>query len=102
MMRRPQRSTLFPYTTLFGSVSEKLGHQPAAELRDNSWGYECCEIRPSRSGGSGRDSGIGDGGSGRWSPDRKTTPLNSRHQITPHPLFFFKKKTKTHLPPVPF
>src|SRR5947208_10765206 len=75
MLRRPPRSTLFPYTTLFRSSRER---------------------RPARRAGS-RDSGRGRGPapprSGRES-DRKSTRLNSSHQIISYAVFCLKKKKK--------
>src|SRR5258708_14508698 len=65
MIRRPPRSTLFPYTTLFRS------RHAAPDL-------------PAGRGGPGR--GPQDGG------DRKSTRLNSSHQIISYAVFCLKKK----------
>src|SRR5207244_9121031 len=75
MIRRPPRSTLFPYTTLFRSRER---HPPDAD--------------PFRPGGDRRDGG------GRDRPrDRKSTRLNSSHQIISYAVFCLKKKShKTH------
>src|SRR3712207_9187914 len=37
MIRRPPRSTLFPYTTLFRSSLEKLGAKSVNDLSDDDW-----------------------------------------------------------------
>src|SRR5947208_13794290 len=71
MIRRPPRSTLFPYTTLFRSrpgSSSLLARQFAPEAR-------CC-------------SGL--------RRDRKSTRLNSSHQIISYAVFCLKKKKKKH------
>src|SRR6185436_20430683 len=66
MIRRPPRSTLFPYTTLFRSqlcrdagAPMRLCHDKAADLADE---------------------------------DRKSTRLNSSHQIISYAVFCLKKK----------
>src|SRR5260363_160976 len=66
MIRRPPRSTLFPYTTLFRS----------------GWSAAIC-----MPGHAGPDI------SSRWS-DRKSTRLNSSHQIISYAVFCLKKKKK--------
>src|SRR5215216_6912161 len=69
MIRRPPRSTLFPYTTLFRSPHP--GHRPRSvgglTALPSPW-------RPSR--------------------DRKSTRLNSSHQIISYAVFCLKKKKK--------
>src|SRR5258708_12884693 len=84
MIRRPPRSTLFPYTTLFRSrehhAHEVLGvgevvlgiHERLADRVFVSHGH--------------------DGG------DRKSTRLNSSHQIISYAVFSFKKKKKPTKP----
>src|SRR5258708_26244893 len=99
MIRRPPRSTLFPYTTLFRSVQ----HQSHVAL----WEYECymgpqwgllclvgldyiecyvgrraIESRPTKHK------------SPHWG-DRKSTRLNSSHQIISYAVFCLKKKKHT-------
>src|SRR5438552_12281819 len=69
MIRRPPRSTLFPYTTLFRSRSSRPV-SPGA----------CCS--PPRTPASCRD--------------RKSTRLNSSHQIISYAVFCLKKKNTTH------
>src|SRR5258708_9883358 len=80
MIRRPPRSTLFPYTTLFRSdltqASPALRLVPLA--LDTS--YKLLNIRVASNGRAGRD--------------RKSTRLNSSHQIISYAVFCLKKKTK--------
>src|SRR5256885_12820348 len=79
MIRRPPRSTLFPYTTLFRSV----GHLPAR----------------GDPGHRGRDlpgaDHAGDPGHG-CRGDRKSTRLNSSHLVISYAVFCLKKKKKIH------
>src|SRR6476660_9960216 len=65
MIRRPPRSTLFPYTTLFRSP-RGAGHARGPPARG---------ARPGRG-------------------DRKSTRLNSSHQIISYAVFCLKKKKK--------
>src|SRR5262245_65122052 len=67
MIRRPPRSTLFPYTTLFRSG-------PARHHRGGG---------PARSDGAGADPA---------GPDRKSTRLNSSHLGISYAVFCLKKK----------
>src|SRR6476660_8933789 len=66
MIRRPPRSTLFPYTTLFRSAG--AGVDASADDR-----LDGAHERPS-------------------SADRKSTRLNSSHQIISYAVFCLKKK----------
>src|SRR5258708_21671931 len=84
MIRRPPRSTLFPYTTLFRS-DEVAAHRAAhaaivhlehflvgadEEVFEMNNGCVCCTV------------------------DRKSTRLNSSHQIISYAVFCLKKKKK--------
>src|SRR5947208_8085243 len=81
MIRRPPRSTLFPYTTLFRSRG--LGHARTI-IRD----LEKRRVRRAAGAETHRPSP---------SPDRKSTRLNSSHQIISYAVFCLKKKkTITH------
>src|SRR5258708_17434023 len=85
MIRRPPRSTLFPYTTLFRSQAD--GEEPEAP-RGAQRGRR--EGRLGQAGPAGRPS------RGRLAPtgllDRKSTRLNSSHQIISYAVFCLKKK----------
>src|SRR3712207_8736635 len=91
MIRRPPRSTLFPYTTLFRSA-ESVRPPPAALLPL----LRQPEDRPL--GGAG-DEGSGGDRRGRASRaggslhrDRKSTRLNSSHANISYAVFCLKKK----------
>src|SRR3712207_7692385 len=77
MIRRPPRSTLFPYTTLFRSWSSSRG--PASRWSSCASGSPSPPRRrvPPRS-----------------TPDRKSTRLNSSHANISYAVFCLKKKTK--------
>src|SRR5947208_8205960 len=93
MIRRPPRSTLFPYTTLFRSCTPKERQWPrpqpevrrrqrriatfalAAGFRFAAWQRE-------------HESNVAEG-------DRKSTRLNSSHQIISYAVFCLKKKKNT-------
>src|SRR5438067_5501513 len=67
MIRRPPRSTLFPYTTLFRSI-------PTSTC--SAWPTSCSSAaRPC------------------WGRDRKSTRLNSSHVSISYAVFCLKKKT---------
>src|SRR5438034_7488274 len=82
MIRRPPRSTLFPYTTLFRSPWGWLEHHPRlnrAEVQQlKDWYARAC--------------------SGERVPlarlDRKSTRLNSSHTVISYAVFCLKKKNK--------
>src|SRR5258708_31289377 len=80
MIRRPPRSTLFPYTTLFRSLvcdmRHAKAHQPAP---------------PSSSPPASESSFV---------TDRKSTRLNSSHQIISYAVFCLKKKIDTTAGPL--
>src|SRR2546426_7803927 len=84
MIRRPPRSTLFPYTTLFRSrlgiakvnqqpIAQVLGDRAVKALNDVSTG----------------------GLIGPHHLDRKSTRLNSSHLVISYAVFCLKKKKKT-------
>src|SRR5438552_17247871 len=68
MIRRPPRSTLFPYTTLFRSVTANGNRKQRGQSE------------------LGRQHGL--------KSDRKSTRLNSSHQIISYAVFCLKKKKK--------
>src|SRR3712207_8917510 len=93
MIRRPPRSTLFPYTTLFRSRSWRQLPtrppltQPAVEHR--------------RLAGHGvppptRDRAHGSSGVRTDAADRKSTRLNSSHANISYAVFCLKKKNKNN------
>src|SRR5438552_14298687 len=75
MIRRPPRSTLFPYTTLFRSLVSSTRSQASSSI---------CGERP-----SARTPALFTS-----TRDRKSTRLNSSHQIISYAVFCLKKKKK--------
>src|SRR2546428_3845686 len=88
MIRRPPRSTLFPYTTLFRS-----------ELCRRHADYFCAGD-PDVSAADFPDAGknvqaeVPVGYRGRFKRDRKSTRLNSSHDQISYAVFCLKKKNK--------
>src|SRR5258708_31113605 len=81
MIRRPPRSTLFPYTTLFRSLVYDDGAADRVEHRARHLQV----LRPSMRWRA-RCNAVG---------DRKSTRLNSSHQIISYAVFCLKKKKST-------
>src|SRR2546426_5539640 len=80
MIRRPPRSTLFPYTTLFRSVCAPAALEAGIvyELADKKVRLAIIVIvKPHRARG-----------------DRKSTRLNSSHLVISYAVFCLKKKNK--------
>src|SRR3712207_7571172 len=99
MIRRPPRSPLFPYTTLFRSRLPGEDPDVEAEARIRA---QPLRVQPLE--GAGLDGGT----LGAQSPgdqDRKSTRLNSSHANTSYAVFCSKKKTPaphiTHLTAFP-
>src|SRR2546426_1545115 len=85
MIRRPPRSTLFPYTTLFRSSqsdASRLSFRKDRFLVDG--GYNAVN----RSGAFQHD---------LFPLDRKSTRLNSSHLVISYAVFCLKKKKNTNL-----
>src|SRR5258708_20257822 len=93
MIRRPPRSTLFPYTTLFRSAEEVAdGLGPTMNL--GSCG--ACHLQPAV-GGTSPAVNPQVAFAKAEGADRKSTRLNSSHQIISYAVFCLKKKTTTHI-----
>src|SRR5258708_18066073 len=84
MIRRPPRSTLFPYTTLFRS--RMLLQQP----------FKTHRTGVVQRGDGGGAEGLDIVGHQRIAVDRKSTRLNSSHQIISYAVFCLKKKKQKH------
>src|SRR5256885_4598837 len=93
MIRRPPRSTLFPYTTLFRSASgdkkrcknaEECGLASAVGAENRQ---RLSFLNFKRHSGQCHGRGTG---------DRKSTRLNSSHLVISYAVFCLKKKKKCH------
>src|SRR5438132_10791041 len=81
MIRQPPRSTLFPYTTLFRSVTEKtVAAMDRLSVRIEEY-FAAAGLARS---GEGADE----------HQDRKSTRLNSSHTVISYAVFCLKKKKK--------
>src|SRR3712207_8547657 len=92
MIRRPPRSTLFPYTTLFRSHAGGLGGVPAGDGDVDLRGLQ-------RVGGLDALPQVGEGlvqaeALDHRVQDRKSTRLNSSHANISYAVFCLKKKKK--------
>src|SRR5256885_10596312 len=98
MIRRPPRSTLFPYTTLFRSRDQGVGmsrrwyrHNTTMVFVgwDRSLGRFLLTVAElcTRCGGFGEEP--------TTDKDRKSTRLNSSHLVISYAVFCLKKKKKT-------
>src|SRR3712207_7220461 len=92
MIRRPPRSTLFPYTTLFRSWGQE--GRPGGALALASDRLRGGARRSAAPGA--RDHGLRSAGS---PADRKSTRLNSSHANISYAVFCLKKKKQTILNP---
>src|SRR2546426_4944470 len=99
MIRRPPRSTLFPYTTLFRSAGRQkqgvvgaAGEELHLPLRLTIVGLEA----EGKSPVSLRQAGLhfGTGQARLAEADRKSTRLNSSHLVISYAVFCLKKKKK--------
>src|SRR2546430_6984311 len=92
MIRRPPRSTLFPYTTLFRShdvvelpaLPQLDAHRAVATLRARAGRHEVAHA--------------GQAGEGERVADRKSTRLNSSHSQISYAVFCLKKKNSSDRP----
>src|SRR2546430_8455662 len=79
MIRRPPRSTLFPYTTLFRSSKLDATVDEVQRLLERC-GFDAHQVSRSTAAG----------------PDRKSTRLNSSHSQISYAVFCLKKKNDNH------
>src|SRR5258707_11923731 len=85
MIRRPPRSTLFPYTTLFRSVPQPTAHGQYAVGECVVVFTEAVELFLAYVLGGGRNEKLN-------GLDRKSTRLNSSHANISYAVFCLKKK----------
>src|SRR2546430_17210559 len=89
MIRRPPRSTLFPYTTLFRSHTDidgdRIYYEQDRQLSSSGAGERPCRCRRALGDVSKR------GENGNQNLDRKSTRLNSSHSQISYAVFCLKK-----------
>src|SRR3712207_8518650 len=96
MIRRPPRSTLFPYTTLFRSLGlppHQAGEEKSWRVTDHPCSRDACRggcvpavgLRSYRNRGNNAEK-----------RDRKSTRLNSSHANISYAVFCLKKKKQQH------
>src|SRR3712207_7521330 len=91
MIRRPPRSTLFPYTTLFRSHgARRRRHGGGLRARRAGDALVRGGTDPFRAAGRLAATRVSDA-----PPDRKSTRLNSSHANISYAVFCLKKKKKT-------
>src|SRR5258708_28611772 len=98
MIRRPPRSTLFPYTTLFRSPQVPQLPRPSSAMALTSQTAPFDGLTGGTTGFVLTEKEAG-GASGQSVErrDRKSTRLNSSHQIISYAVFCLKKKNETHI-----
>src|SRR5258707_7017184 len=87
MIRRPPRSTLFPYTTLFRSLKASLGCGNPTALAQLNAGETVLDL----GSGGGIDVLLS------AKRDRKSTRLNSSHANISYAVFCLKKKKRSEV-----
>src|SRR5256885_8241724 len=96
MIRRPPRSTLFPYTTLFRSAPQAKEREPLGSLTNIGEVYVNDSPAPEKiTIFSGDRVRVGVNGSATFNmsgKDRKSTRLNSSHLVISYAVFCLKKK----------
>src|SRR5256885_11846554 len=88
MIRRPPRSTLFPYTTLFRSYRERFGE----------YGHDPAQARVGAGAGPFFIAKTSQAAFARFEKlDRKSTRLNSSHLVISYAVFCLKKKKNNYI-----
>src|SRR5258708_18248469 len=88
MIRRPPRSTLFPYTTLFRSSQRSPNHRTHKKLSPRpQFHFVSPQCGPPNLRATSTTRVV--------PQDRKSTRLNSSHQIISYAVFCLKKKKST-------
>src|SRR3712207_8721562 len=97
MIRRPPRSTLFPYTTLFRSrpcsVAEEDGRRAVVLVHDRA--HRVGPDQEHAAGGGAFEHGVGDGGRIGERSEEHTSELQSRQYLVCRLLLEKKKNSRT-------
>src|SRR5258708_30759676 len=97
MIRRPPRSTLFPYTTLFRSEQNVIPRHSMLRVHHSEERFRKRVASPHPvEQACGTEIVLRSGGR-EASRDRKSTRLNSSHQIISYAVFCLKKKKTTYI-----
>src|SRR3712207_7876162 len=96
MIRRPPRSTLFPYTTLFRSCSATASVTPSTRGRRSAWTTDGALRRPPADPDAARD--VRGVGAGVPRSEEHTSELQSRQYLVCR-LLLEKKKPSVWVPP---
>src|SRR3712207_7202584 len=101
MIRRPPRSTLFPYTTLFRSIEivRRAIQTPLRQIAENAGqdgAVVAGDVLRKDDYAYGYDAQTGEYKDLIAAGDRKSTRLNSSHANISYAVFCLKKKTKKH------
>src|SRR2546427_5665707 len=94
MIRRPPRSTLFPYTTLFRSLRTRVNFVVAVAAPGSERSVQTANLFDAIGDGvtGAGDQIAGDDGKVAAQIDRKSTRLNSSHSQISYAVFCLKKK----------
>src|SRR3712207_8483333 len=96
MIRRPPRSTLFPYTTLFRSVEMTMRDDPVQQSQGDQFTRR--DVCKGLAQISGALLGAALPFKAHAEADRKSTRLNSSHANISYAVFCLKKKKKCPVP----
>src|SRR3712207_8213477 len=94
MIRRPPRSTLFPYTTLFRSAGGTVRAMSDTRWREQDVTYANRPVIDGDQAGQFNNAARGGWLEFDVSADRKSTRLNSSHANISYAVFCLKKKKK--------
>src|SRR3712207_8113185 len=96
MIRRPPRSTLFPYTTLFRSKEGVRDMVRISDARMSGTSYGACVLHVAPESYVGGPLALVRTGDTITLEDRKSTRLNSSHANISYAVFCLKKKKKLY------
>src|SRR3712207_7023334 len=101
MIRRPPRSTLFPYTTLFRSGNVRTAMDASPGRFNNRIYFVATDYDPAIDRYVVRVWRTGDFGKTWRTADRKSTRLNSSHANISYAVFCLKKNTQLQVNRLP-